>query len=588
MEVEVSGWSGRTRGRLIALFWLFAFLYILLVGRLAHLQYFNSQRYAAMAKAQQETVVQIPAVRGDIRDANNVVLARSLALNSVAVDPNKVLDKAGAARALAPVLARSESEILKTLSIKCTFQWLNRKVPDQMAEAVSKLKIPGVFLVKEPTPGRRFYPKGNLLSHLIGATGLDDQGLDGLEASYDVYLGGEPGKLRSFVDRDGWMMPVSGQGVVKQAIPGRHLVLTIDEGIQYAAERELAKAVKERNAKGGICIVMDVKTGGILALAVCPDFPASDFGKVPASVRRNRAITDPYEPGSTFKVFLAAAAVNSGVKPNELFTSGGILSIGGWTIHNANDGLDAAGMETLADIIAYSFNVGTASVAMRIGKKNLARHLDAFGFGHKTGVDLMGESEGILANVKHWADINTATISFGQGVAVTPLQLVSALQAVGNKGVRLRPHVVKAVLNPDGSVYKEIKPQVVSRPITAESAERVLGILRGVCEKGTGKKANIPGYRVCGKTGTAQVVQGGTYAANAYIGSFLGMAPADEPRIACLVKIEEPHPVYWGGTVAAPVFSKVAQEALWRLGVGPSHPEEIAAQGEKREKETKR
>lgn len=586
--VRVSGWSGRTRGRLIALFWLFAFLYILLIGRLAHLQYFNSHRYAAMARAQQQSVVQIPAVRGDIRDCNNVVMARSLVLTSIAVNPKLVRDKAGSARILATALSSTEKDILKTLQIPCTFQWLARKVPDQVAERVEALKVPGVFLIKEPTPGRRYYPKGRLAAHLLGATGVDDQGLDGLEAAYDGYLGGVAGKIRSFVDRDGWMMPVAEQGVVKPPVPGRHMVLTLDEGIQYVAERELAKCVKERHAKGGICIVMDVKTGGVLAMAICPDFPASDFAKVPPAIRRNRAITDPYEPGSTFKVFLAAAAVNSGVGREERFSSSGVLNFGGWTINNANDGLGAAATETLADIIAYSFNVGTASVALRIGKQNLAKHLKAFGFGYQTGVDLDGEAEGILAPVKDWEQINTATISFGQGVAVTPLQLVSGLQAIGNKGVRLRPHVVKAILNPDGTVYKEMKPKVLGRPVTEATAQRVLEILRGVCEKGTGKKANIPGYRVCGKTGTAQVVRNGGYAANAYIASFLGLVPFENPRIAVLVKIEEPFPVYWGGTVASPVFKEVAHEALWRLGVGPSHPEEITAQQQGDKKDGKR
>lgn len=575
---QLKGWAGKTRGRLIALFWLFAMLYMMLVGRLAHLQYFKAERYAAMAREQQETVIQIPAARGDIRDRNNNIIARSLSLTSIAVNPSLVKDKVKAAKELAAVLPVSEKELLETLKIDCTFQWICRKVADPQAEAVAKLKLEGVFPVKEASPGKRFYPKGRLACHLIGATGMDDQGLDGLEASYDKYLGGEYGKIQSFVDRDGWSIPGGGQAQQKAAVPGRHLQLTIDEGIQYVVERELAKTVKARNAKGGICIVMDVKTGEVLALAVAPDFPTSEFGKTPAAIRRNRAITDPYEPGSTFKIFLAAAAVNSGVHKEDMFPSSGVLNFGGWTIHNANDGLGAAGMESLANIIAFSFNVGTANVALRIGKQALNKHLDAFGFGHQTGIDLMGEGEGILAPVKDWATLNTATISFGQGVAVTPIQLVSGLQAIGNKGVRLKPHVVKAVLNPDGSVYKEFKPKVINRPITEASAKEMLEILRGVCDHGTGKKANVPGYRVCGKTGTAQVVRGGGYAEGAYVASFLGLAPADNPRIACLVKIEEPTPIYWGGTVAAPVFSEVAREAMWRLGVAPTNPEEITAQ----------
>lgn len=573
----MGGWSGKTRNRLIFLYWLFTLFYVALVVRLANLQWLNNQKFSRLARLQQEGDIEIPALRGDIRDRGGVVLSSSLALSSVAVNPREVKDLKGSALRVSRLLNRPLKEVEAAMKGIGTFQWLARKVPDSVAQSLKKEPVPGVFLLREPTPGRRFYPKGRLAAHLLGATGIDEQGLDGLEAAYDEYLGGTPGTLRTFMDRDGWSIPVATQHLVKRAVPGRHLVLTLDETIQYVAERELAAAVKLRNARGGICLVMDVKTGGILALAVMPDFAAEDFAKVPAGLRRNRAITDPYEPGSTFKVFLAASAVDSGVQPNEHFLSGGVLSIGGWTIHNANDGLDAAGSETLSDIIAYSFNVGTASVAMRIGKKAYAKHLEDFGFGQRTGVDLTGESEGILAPVKDWADINLATISFGQGVAVTPMQLVSGLQAIGNGGVRLKPHVVQKVLNPDESVFKEVQVQELSRPISADSARQVLSILKGVCEKGTGKGANVPGYRVGGKTGTAQVSVNGVYSADKYIGSFVGLAPIEEPRVAILVKIEEPTPVYWGGTVAAPVFSRVAQEAMWKLGVSPSHPEEISS-----------
>ena len=573
----MGGWSGKTRNRLIFLYWLFTLFYVALVVRLANLQWLNNQKFSRLARLQQEGDIEIPTLRGDIRDRGGVVLSSSLALSSVAVNPREVKDLKGSALRVSRLLNRPLKEVEAAMKGIGTFQWLARKVPDSVAQSLKKEPVPGVFLLREPTPGRRFYPKGRLAAHLLGATGIDEQGLDGLEAAYDEYLGGTPGTLRTFMDRDGWSIPVATQHLVKRAVPGRHLVLTLDETIQYVAERELAAAVKLRNARGGICLVMDVKTGGILALAVMPDFAAEDFAKVPAGLRRNRAITDPYEPGSTFKVFLAASAVDSGVQPNEHFLSGGVLSIGGWTIHNANDGLDAAGSETLSDIIAYSFNVGTASVAMRIGKKAYAKHLEDFGFGQRTGVDLTGESEGILAPVKDWADINLATISFGQGVAVTPMQLVSGLQAIGNGGVRLKPHVVQKVLNPDESVFKEVQVQELSRPISADSARQVLSILKGVCEKGTGKGANVPGYRVGGKTGTAQVSVNGVYSADKYIGSFVGLAPIEEPRVAILVKIEEPTPVYWGGTVAAPVFSRVAQEAMWKLGVSPSHPEEISS-----------
>lgn len=576
----MGGWSGKTRNRLIFLYWLFTFFYICLVVRLANLQWLKNERLQQLARYQQEGDVEVPALRGDIRDRNGVVLASSLSLSSLAANPQNVKDLEAATRRLAALLQQPSSKVRSALTGKGTFQWLARKVPDQVANSIKEDPIPGVFLIHEPTPGRRFYPKGRLASHLLGATGVDEQGLDGLEAAYDGYLGGSPGMLRTFMDRDGWMIPVESQRLLKKAVPGRHLVLTLDETIQYVAERELAAAVKLRNAKGGICVVMDVKTAEILAMAVVPDFPADKFAEVPAEIRRNRAITDPYEPGSTFKTFTMAAAMDSGIEPSDMFPSSGVISIGGWTINNANDGLGCNGSETVAEILANSFNVGTANVARAMGKKALAQHLKDFGFWSRTGVDLTGESEGILAPSKDWAEINLLTISFGQGVAVTPMQLVSGMQAIANGGVRLKPHVVRQVLNPDNTVYKETKVQELSRPISAEAARKTLGMLHGVCDHGTGKHANIPGYRVAGKTGTAQVVRNGCYG-DTYIGSFLGVAPVEDPRVVILVKIEEPTPVYWGGTVAAPVFARVAQEAMWKLGVSPSHPEEIssAAQG---------
>ena len=576
----MGGWSGKTRNRLIFLYWLFTFLYVCLIVRLANLQWLKNERLAQLARYQQEGDIEIPALRGDIRDRNGVVLANSISLSSLAVNPQQVKDVAAATRRLGALLHLPESRIKRAMTGKGTFQWLARKVPDGVAKSLKKEPIAGVFLLREPTPGRRFYPKGHLAAHLLGATGVDEQGLDGLEASYDEYLGGSPGMLRTFMDRDGWMIPVESQRLLKKAVPGRHLVLTIDETIQYVAERELGAACRLRNAKGGICMVMDAKTGGILALAIYPDFAADKFSQVPAALRRNRAITDPYEPGSTFKVFTMATAVNNGIKPTDLFPSSGVINIGGWTINNANDGLGAQAMEQVSEILAYSFNVGTAHVAMRLGKKVLSKGLEDFGFGYRTGVDLTGEGEGILAPVKAWEQINLCTISFGQGVAVTPMQLVSAMQAIANGGVRLKPHVVSEVLNPDNSVYKKIPIKELNRPISPEAAKIMLGMLRGVCDHGTGKHANIPGYRVGGKTGTAQVVHNGCYG-NQYIGSFLGVCPVEDPRIVCLVKLEEPTPIYWGGTVAGPVFQRVAQEAMWKLGVNPSHPEEIssAAQG---------
>ena len=550
-------------------FWMFAALSLYMGARLAKVQVKDCDYYRERANAQHLGRAELPALRGEIRDRNNVVLATSIALWSVAANPDEARGKAAEIAAeLAPILNLRVSVVEEALTRPGTFTWLARKVEDDVVAEIKEKKLPGIFVLKEPTPGRRYYPKGRLFSHLLGATGIDDQGLDGLEGAYEHHLAGTPGLIRAFMDRDGWATVNQGAALTRPATPGHNVILTVDETIQYVAEKELAKQVKEYHAKGGIVVAMDVRTGEILAMAINPDFPAKDFSKVEPKVRRNRAITDPYEPGSTFKVFLAGAALNSGMRPGDMFRSGGVLSIGGWTIHNASDGLYAGHMETIADIIKYSFNVGTTSMALAMGKKVYWEHLDAFGLTKPTGIDLVGEGESLLAHYKDWAEINTATISFGQGVAVTPIQLVSAMQAVANGGVRMKPRVVKAIVDHQGQVVERFDPEEVGRPISPEAARDLVKILEGVVEGGTGKKAQIPGYRAAGKTGTAQMSENGVYAPGKYIASFLGFAPADNPRVAILVKIEEPNP-YWGGLVAGPVFSRVAEKALWKLGIQP-------------------
>lgn len=563
--------QNQNRTRVVVLFWLFFGAAALLVWRLVQLQYVEHAYYLDRANALHLGEAKLPALRGDIRDRNDVVLAKSVARWSVAVNPSLLQNKGTAEKAvveLTKLLTLDAEELRLVVGRQATFGWVARKVDEKLANAVSALEMDGVFLVLESTPGRRYYPKGRLASPVLGATGIDDQGLDGLESFYESDLAGTPGRIKAFMDRDGWATLDDPAAVVKPPVHGHNVILTIDEPIQYAAQKELARQVEQYDAAGGIVVVMDVQSAEILAMAVNPDFPADKFGQVSPELRRNRSVTDPYEPGSTFKVFLAATALNVGVPPTMPFRSGGVMSIGGWTIHNANDGLYAGAMENLKDIIAYSFNVGTASVAMHIGKTKYYDHLLKFGFGDKTGIDLVGESQGLLAPAKTWADINLATISFGQGVACTPVQLVSAMQSVANGGVRMKPRVVKAVTDAEGNVVERFEPEVLNQTISPKASRQMLDILENVCENGTGKRARIPGYRVGGKTGTAQLVENGVYAPGQYIASFLGVAPVDDPRIVVLIKIEKPQP-YWGGLVAGPVFKRVAEPALWKLGVKP-------------------
>lgn len=559
------------RIRVVSLFWLFAGVSGLLSWRLVQLQYLDHDYYLKRANAQQLGEVELPALRGEIRDRNGTVLATSVARSSIAIDPEQ-LQKSGtmdqAVELLLDATSMKESTLRELVERDSTFAWIARKVDDEAARKVREANLKGVFLLREASPGKRYYPKGRLAAPLMGTTGIDDQGLDGLESYYENQLAGIPGVLRAYMDRDGWATLDQASALLKKAEPGRNLILTIDESIQFAAQQELAAQVKKYQAKGGIVVVMDARNAQILAMAVNPDFPASDFAKVPAGVRRNRCVTDPYEPGSTLKVFLGAAALDSGVQPTDRFLSGGVLHVNGWDIHNAEDESYPGAMDTVRNIITHSYNVGTTSIALHIGKKAFYEHLLAFGFGSQTGIDLAGESEGILSPASEWADINTATISFGQGVACTPIQLCGALQAIANGGVRMKPHVAMALTDSEGNVVKRMEPEEVGRPVSNKVSREILDILRNVVENGTGKYARVPGYWVGGKTGTAQVSENGVYASGQYIASFLGVAPIEDPRLIVLVKIERPN-VQWGGVVAAPVFSKVMERALWRLGVTP-------------------
>ncbi|MBM3462252.1 MAG: penicillin-binding protein 2, partial [Armatimonadetes bacterium] len=328
----------------------------------------------------------------------------------------------------------------------------------------------------------------------------------------------------------------------------------------------------QQKAKGAIAVVLDARTGDVLAMANKPDYSTRDFSSVPAGLRKCRAITDSYEPGSTFKIVLAAAALDSGkVTMGEQFFCGNSIVIDGWTVHNADDGASsAAGSETLKEIITWSFNVGTSSVALKMGKRTYFDYICKFGFGEVTGIALPGETEGIVQPFNDWANITLATNSFGQGITVTPLQLASACQAIANKGVMMKPRLVKEILSADGKVVRSIPPAVRRRVVSEATSYQMREILRNVVEKGTGKKAEVAGFPVAGKTGTAQVVEGGGYAGGRYVASFVGYAPAHDPRIVAIVKVEEPGAgVIWGGAVAAPVFHAIAKETMWRLGVQP-------------------
>ncbi len=573
------GWKNQVRDRLIVVFYFLILLFLIIGYRLISLQIFQHDLYKSKAESQHKGTITIPALRGSIMDRKYVVLANSLALTSITADPTLIKDRHKTAVLLSQILGDSEEVLESKLGAATRFVWIARKLDDDKVQKIIKLELPGIFTMKETT-GKRFYPKGELASHILGCTGIDDQGLDGIEAVMDSYLKGKPGKMTAEMDLVGRLIP-GGISSLVNATSGYNVVLTIDESIQYIVETALEKAVKAYGADTGSVLVMDAKTGEILALANKPDYKSKD-PKSPdyMQLTRNSIVTDAYEPGSTFKVVLAAAALDSGkVGMNDQIQCGDTIQAGGWTLHNANDGFGGNATETITDIIAFSFNTGSVAMGLRMGSKIFYDYIVKFGFGDITGIELPGETEGILPPLKDWSEINLATISFGQGIAVTPLQIVSAVQGSINNGEQMQPRIIRQILDSEGNIVKDFKPEIKSRPISKETSYKVNMILRNVVENGTGKKARIPGYLVGGKSGTANVVENGIYAKGKYIASFVGFAPAEDPKFVMLVKIKNPKGTIWGGTVSGPIFAEIGREILWRLGIPPSFPNEVNQMG---------
>ena len=576
------GWNITVRKRLILIFYITILLFCCLAYRLICIQAFQRDRYKKLADNQHRGRIELPALRGSILDRKYEPLANSIALPSLAADPTKIKDRKAAATIITSILGGDRKEMELLLSTQSTFVWIARKADVNLVQKIMDNHLDGLFVLKEPS-GRRFYSKANLASHILGSTGIDDQGLDGIEASLDDYLKGKPGVMETEMDRDGMTIP-GGYSSLTPAVPGNNIVLTIDERIQYITECALEKSVKEHKAKSGSIIVMDARTGEILAMANRPDFRPDNFGAADARSRRNICVCDAYEPGSTFKVVTAAIALESGkVGLEDNIPCGNSIEVGGWSLRNANDGFGGNPTEKISDIIAYSFNTGTAAIGLRIGCKTYFEYLKKFGFGEVTGIELPGETDGLVLPLQEWTEINLATMSFGQGIAITPLQIVSAVQAIANGGVQMKPHILKEIIDSKGNVVKAFPPEIKGRPISPDTAYKMVQILQGVVDRGTGKKAKVPGYLCAGKTGTASIVENGQYASGKYNASFVGFVPAEDPRLVIIVKIECPQDIPWGGVVAGPVFKEIAQESLWRLGIAPSFPNEVGKTEEEKQ-----
>jgi cell division protein FtsI/penicillin-binding protein 2 len=557
-------------------FYLFFTLAVVVGSRFFVVQVRDGKMLANRAYEQRLTTVDFAAVRGTIYDREGDPLVRSLPSQSVYATTSDISGAARTARSLAALLGdQSAAGIEAQLHTPSAYVLIDHKISRDRADAITKRALPGISIVPEET-GVRFVPSGRLASTVLGFTGFDENGLDGVEYAFDSLLRGSPGRMVLEADEFGRAIPFAQPRVVVAAKAGNSLVLTLDSYLQYNAERVLRDTVAKWHAESGSAIVMDPTTGEILALANAPDYDLRDYSRYSPDTRRDRAVADAYEPGSTFKLITAAAALDSGkVATSDRFSKRDSLEVGGHTIHNAEDGFLAGGggTESLEDIITYSHNVGAAEVGLRIGKKTMYDELRRFGFGDPTLAGLPGENPGIVPALADWSATSLPTIAFGQGIATTPLAMARAYCAIANGGLLLRPRILADIVAPDGRVVYRYQREIERRAISRKTAATLRTFLRSVVVRGTGKgAAEVAGYTTAGKTGTAQIAENGFYVPGAYVASFIGFVPAESPRYVILVKVAKPRGSIYGGVVAAPAFAAIAKMAMMHAGVLPALP----------------
>jgi cell division protein FtsI/penicillin-binding protein 2 len=546
-----------------------------LVGRLVDLQLIHHQSYRQQAQDEHLSRLDILPRRGAILDRNGYPLAASVDAYDVLVDKQIWGDGDKArpeAEELADVINRPTDDILADLEGSISREVVvARGLNYQASVAVEDERIAGVRLMRS---SRRVYPEGNMAPALLGFLGRDNFGLTGLEADYDRELGGAAGALVYERDGKGNLIPVGQQKRVA-AEPGADLILTIDRYMQYLVEGELDATIKKHKASGGTIIIMDVRTGAILAMASRPSFDVTHLDLTDESkvdLYRNRAVTDMYEPGSVFKTITMSAALNEGlVSPQSTYVDEGVARVSGWTITNWD--LGAHGVQTATQVLTKSLNTGAVWLSGLLGPDRFYDYVQRFGFGQFTGVGLSGESPGQVrtATDEGWSEVDMATNSFGQGINVTPLQLITAIAAIANDGRLMRPYVVQEIRHGDESEVTQ--PTMVRQVITPETAKTITQMMEAVVDGITAVYAiDVPGYRVAGKTGTASISVPGGYKPDSYIASFAGFVPSDDPVLAMLVKIDEPKDVPWGSAVSAPVFARLASAILPYLKVPPDAP----------------
>jgi cell division protein FtsI/penicillin-binding protein 2 len=551
------------RIRLLIVAGLTALWTVAAVGRLAYLQLFRYSEYYSRAQHQQQLIVDVGARRAEIFDRNLNALAMSVPVDSCFAIPSEIADPGMVARLIGKVLGVSSDEIATRLAGSHSFVWIARKLPPEKAERIAAMNLRGIYFQRE---GGRFYPKRELAAHVLGYVDIDEKGLGGVEYSLDDQIRSKPGKMLILTDAHRrWY-----DSTDKAPETGTSVVLTLDEKIQYIAEKELAQAIHDTQAKSGTVIVENPNTGEMLAVANWPTFNPNAAKDSNPESRMDRAASALYEPGSVFKIVTLSAAIDQGItNPKELIDcQNGAISIAGHRIHDHK----SFGLLTVSQVLAHSSDVGAIKVGLRLGAPKFYGYIRAFGFGQPTGVDLPGESRGMLRRLENWTPVSVGSISMGQEIGVTPLQMITAMSAMANGGLVVRPHIVHAMRR--GTQLSELPQPPPRRVIRETTAAAMRGMLEGVVLNGTGKLARLDGYTSAGKTGTAQKFDTATghYSPHQLIASFVGFAPINTPAVTILVQLDSPVGMHEGGQVAAPAFKRIAQQVLAYLDV----PQDIA------------
>jgi cell division protein FtsI (penicillin-binding protein 3) len=538
-------------------------LLAIVAGRLVWIQVVQASELAQMADRQRTRDIVLPARRGSILDRSGQPLAVSNDAKTIFADPREVVDATATASAIAKVTGGVSKDYLAKFHRGGSFVYIERKLDLSRSAELMKLDLPGIY---QQDDSRRTYPGGDLACQVLGFVGVDDDGLEGIEKQYESTLAGTPGRSVAERDRQGRVFP-GGVVSIQEPVNGQDVYLTIDKDIQYKAQAELAAAVKQFGAKGGSVVVMDPTNGEILAMASTPYFDPNSYGSASAKAMRNSAIVDAYEPGSTAKAMTSAAAIDAGLfTPASMFHLPSTLRIGGRTIHDSH--ARGAVDYSLSQIVTKSSNIGAVKVGQALGKVRLADYFAAFGLSQRTGVDFPGEAKGWMLPASRWSSLTMGNVPFGQGFSVTPLQLARALAAIANGGTLVTPHFLYQQASMPATFPASTVP-VISKEAAAETVRMLTDVVRD----GTGTAAKVHGYEVAGKTGTAQIARPdglGYMGGGAYVASFAGFLPAGAPKVLIVITIDRPKSGLFGGTVAAPAFSRLATFCVAHLGIAPA------------------